>query len=87
MVSIRVSLKATVKRSAIPTGAGPVLINNDRLSSTVLSGAGEFLSGRSVIFVVLITFASSIYIVCTAQQLGCQLQVWTAFRIFNISAI
>jgi hypothetical protein len=25
-----------------PTGAGPVLINNDRLSSIVLSGAGEF---------------------------------------------
>ena len=51
------------------TGAGPVLINNDRLSSTVLSGAGEFLVGgrrRSLIFVVLITFAFSIYIVCTA---------------------
>jgi len=29
------------------TGAGPVLINNDRLSSIVLSGAGEFLSERS----------------------------------------
>jgi hypothetical protein len=49
MVSIRVSLKATVKRSAIPTGAGPVPINNDRLSNTVLSGAGEFLSGRTVV--------------------------------------
>lgn len=64
------------------TGAGPVLINNDRLSSTVLSDAGEFLSGRcrkSVIFVCFdhICILNIYCLYCS--QLGYQLQVWTAF--------